>query len=82
MSTYTTYPNKIAFEKRIILHKNKAMTLISFNHENPENVKEWVQRGESPELWDIESWKIVEHTKWKSETDEEGGISAILAVDL
>ena len=78
----TLYPNKIPFEKRVILHKNKAMTLISFNYDNPENVKEWVQRGESPELWDIESWKIVEHTKWKAEIDDEGGIAAIEAMNL
>jgi hypothetical protein len=78
----TVYPNKIPIEKRVILHKNKAMTLISFNHDNPEDVKDWVQRGQAPELWDPESWAIVEHTKWKAEIDDEGGISAIEAMDL
>ena len=78
----TIYHNKIPFEKRVILHRQKAMALVSFNHDNPEDVKDWVQRGQAPELWDPESWAIVQHTKWKAERDAEGGIEHIEAVDL
>ena len=78
----TIYPNKIPLEKRIILHKQKAMALVSFNHDNPEDVKDWIQRGPAPELWDPKSWEIIKNTKWKMVRDSEGGIESVEAMDF
>lgn len=78
----TIHLNKIPIEKRVILHKNKAFTLISFDKSDPSEINDWFQRGEAPVLWDPDSWKVVEHTKWKIERDEEGGIVHVEAMDL
>ena len=78
----TIYPNKIPIKKRIILHNNKALSLISFSESDPKKVKDWVQRGKAPVLWDPESWKLVQHTKWKIEKDSEGSIEHVEAMIL
>ena len=78
----TIYPNKIPVDKRIILHKNKALTIVSFDEADPTKISDWFQRGDAPVLWDPKSWALVEHTKWKIERDEEGGIEHVEAMIL
>lgn len=82
MSGHIVYPNKIPLEKRIILHNNKALSLISFQESDPQKISDWVRRGTHPVLWDPRSWKLVEHTKWKIEKDDEDSIESVTAMIL
>ena len=38
MSGTIVYPNKIPVEKRIILHNNKALSLVSFHEPDPQKI--------------------------------------------
>jgi hypothetical protein len=82
MSGTIVYPNKIPLEQRIILHDGKALSLISFQESDPKKINDWVRRGNHPVLWDPRSWKLVEHTKWKIERDEEDSIEHVEACIL
>ena len=82
MSGHVVYPNKIPVEKRIILHNNKALSLVSFHESEPKKINDWIRRGNHPVLWDPRSWAMIEHTKWKIETDEEDSIESVTACIL
>ena len=44
--------NKIIKKKRIILHHNEALQLVSFHTNDPKQVKEWSRQGKKPILFD------------------------------
>lgn len=76
------HKNLIPKDKRIILHDNKALNLISFHTTDPTTINDWVQRGKRPILWDPESWKLVQHTKWKLHTDKDSSVISVEACVL
>jgi len=59
------YKNSIQPNKRIILHHNEALQLVSFSETDPKYIKEWRREGKTPILFDARSWELIQDTKWK-----------------
>lgn len=69
--------NKIIKKKRIILHHNEALQLVSFHTNDPKQVKEWSRQGKKPILFDSRSWDFIKDTKWKMTIDDDDSIQYI-----
>jgi hypothetical protein len=67
--------NKITKKKRIILHNNEALQLVSFHTDDPKEVKEWSRQGKKPILFDSRSWDVIQDKKWKMIVDDDSIVS-------
>jgi hypothetical protein len=71
------YLNKIPFKKRIIVHENEAINLVSFHFENPEDTTDWLKIGNKPIMFCEKTWDDISQLKFKIIQCDKGTVESI-----
>ena len=69
--------NKIKFEKRIIIHNEIALNLVSFHFDDPRDTNDWLRVGKKPIMFCEKTWDEINDKKFKINTCKKGTVESI-----